>query len=71
MNPVTVVLRLVGLLLVAASFFGARILAVFPGLPLSIKTILFAAGVALYATGAVMDKVAWSRARRAERKDGL
>ena len=36
MNPATIVLRLLGIVFVAASFFVARILMVFPGLPLEI-----------------------------------
>lgn len=70
MNPATIVLRLLGIVFVAASFFVARILMVFPGLPLEIgpvptKTLIFVVGVLLYAAGAVMDKMAWNAAHRA------
>jgi len=71
MIPLTLILRIVGLLLVASSFFMGRILMVFPGLPLTIggipfKHLIFALGVLIYVAAAWKSKMDWQKSRRAK-----
>ena len=66
MSALTLTLRILGLLLVAASFFMGRIMMVFPGLPLQIgpipfKHLVFGVGVVLYLAVAAKARLDWKK----------